>query len=492
MTTPVQLRQVLVQALTRHELLAPEIATSPIALAGLGRRLLVKLGVVLCVITCLFTGAALGVRVHQVPLGSLQRVGDAYYARDDFYAFYSAGRLVREGMGARVYTLEGMRAAEYETSGGRLGPGFTMPFFNPPYALLLLTPLAGLPLGTAGPIWLMLTLLLFCAGLAAVLSSYRRAIGAAAAVVGILAMVTSWPFAATVILGQFSFLIGLGGCLLFVSLRRPHSAYPILGLLLLSLKPQLLFLPIIFLLVQRRYRVLAGAVAVAAVLTFAAMALTGPHIFMDWLRLTSRAAGWDNEYTISSFHQFGWVGLLGGLLGPGHVVLRRSLVTALDAATIVGVGLLLWHGRERGRSATGLLALAIVGALIASANLNPQELVLLIPVLLVLYQSPEFKRGSVLVAGVAGWLATYLFLAVLGSVFSFTWPAGGMARNLHSNAVMLGLSYISPPTLYLIGLIIWLVVATGTILAPSLGWHAGRVAGPRVATPGASMRRTMS
>lgn len=423
---------------------------------GLANRRWVRLGLSVLAILCLLFWGAILIRTSG-KLGSLKQIQSEYFPRDDFVALYSGGALMRDGRGAAVYTLTTLSVAERRATGSRLPADFSMPFFYPPYALLPLAPLARLPIAMAGQIWIVATAALFTAGLALVLATYRRRIGVLAAALGILGIVSSNPVFHVVELGQWSFLLGAGVCLLFVGLRRPHPAYPILGLLLLSPKPQLLFLPLLFLLFQRRFRVLVGFVAMTALLTLVTMAFTAPHILFDWLRLTAQASLWDNQYTISSFHQFGWVGLIGGLLGPGHAALRRLLVTALDAATIAGLGLFIYRGRRLGRSESTLFAVAIAGALLASANLNPQEMILLIPTLLVLYQSPEFKRGSVVLFALAGWVATWVFLIMLNATFDVVWPSMAFVRDPHANPFMLALSYLNVGTLYLLALVCWLL-----------------------------------
>lgn len=422
---------------------------------------LLRLGLFALLLACfLFAGLLLvtTARRGRLQMGRLDQVGRAYYPRDDWVAFYSAGSLLRNGHGAAVYDLAGIRAAEDQATGGRLPPDFTMPFFNPPYALLLLAPLAGLSIATSGIVWTAGGTFLFVAGLALLLATYPRRMSPVLAGLTLLGAVSSHPVLDALELGQFTFLIGLGVCLLFVSLRRPHPAYPILGLLLLSLKPQLLPLPLLFLLVQHRYRALAGAAAAAGALLLLTILFAGPHMLLDWLRLTGQATVWDNQYTISSFRQYGWIGLVAGLFGPGHVVQRRLLVTALDVVTIAGVGLAIYHGRRAGRGDAVLLALATIGALLASANLNLAETLLIIPVLLVLYQElgQELGRRAVALVAVAGWFVTYLQAIVINSAFLMLRPSFGMVRDSHANSFILGLSYINPGTLYLLALLLWL------------------------------------
>ncbi|HTE83969.1 MAG TPA: glycosyltransferase family 87 protein [Dehalococcoidia bacterium] len=426
------------------------------AISPAARRWLRGGAVAAFVLGCLIALAVTAGLVAKQPLGSLHKVGEAWYPRDDFVAYYSAGRMAREGRGAFVYDLQSIGAEEFQATGQLLPEGFTMPFFNPPHALLLLAPLSLLPIRTAGVIWTAGGVLLFAIGLGLLLATYRRRISPWPAAVGILGIFASAPFLLVVTLGQFSLLVGLGICLLFVSLRRPHPAYPILGLLLLSLKPWLLPLPLLFLLLRGRWRMLAVFAGVLELLIFATMALAGPHIPLDWLRLTSQASLWENQYTVSSFHQVSWVGLLGALLGPEHIALRRLVVSGLGLLTTLVAGLLIYNHRRDEGSQTALFSLAMVGALGASANLNPWDLLLLVPVLLALYQSREIRRETVARLAAAGWVVAWLFLAVLETAFQTDYPSMGLVRQAHANAAVVALSHVNLGAMYLLVLLVWL------------------------------------
>jgi hypothetical protein len=209
--------------------------------------------------------------------------GTAYF--DDFGVFYTAGWLLRQGQGDEIYNVTSLADAEhriFDVPANQLQP---LPFFNPPQALLLFAPLSFLKLNVAATLWMAGTLALAVAALLLLLANYRLRLGAGAVCCLILALVSSLPFYQTFVHGQLSFLLFFGVCLLYASMRRPSPGMSVTGLLILSIKPQLLLLPVILFLLQRRYRELAITLIGGLALIAAAVGISGLHTLGNYVRL---------------------------------------------------------------------------------------------------------------------------------------------------------------------------------------------------------------
>jgi len=83
--------------------------------------------------------------------------------------------------------------------------------------------------------------------------------------------------------------------------------------------------------------------------------------------------------------------------------------------------------------------------------------ILLVPVLLALSKSPQFRRVNVAMFAVTAWIVMWLQALILTYAFTMDWPSLAFARTSHANPLLLGLSYLSLGTLYLLSLLAWLL-----------------------------------
>ncbi|HMA36299.1 MAG TPA: glycosyltransferase family 87 protein, partial [Chloroflexia bacterium] len=132
----------------------------------------------------------------------------------------------------------------------------------------------------------------------------------------------------TIILGQTSALalFGLAAGVVSLAHRQPRGAG--LALALVGVKPQLLLLPLLALVCQRRWRALAWCAAASALLIGAGALLTGPQALFDYITLLRSAdyAGYENLPQMQS-----WRALIEGTLG----------LQGAPAALLDGIGMLL-------------------------------------------------------------------------------------------------------------------------------------------------------
>ena len=357
---------------------------------------------------------------------------------DDFDVFYSAGSLFRQGRGHDVYNLSALQSAESQTFGLPTEAFEALPFFNPPHALLLFAPLSLLNLPAAAAIWSLGTALLAAGGFGVLLRAYPLRLGTLPIACLALGIVSSLPVYQAAIHGQISFLLVLGLCLLYTSMQRQSARLSLPGLLILSLKPQLLLLPVILFVLQRRYRELAIAFAGGLVLLLAALSLSGVHALADYARLTVASTSWNGENGISTLGMFGWVGMVSGATGGQRFDALHQIVLILDALTLAFTAWGIWRGVRHGRDSGTLLSIAVAGALLASPHFYAQDLLLLVPVLLVMMHGtgPRHRSPNALANffALAGWFTVYVHFTVLGD------------------------THINPTTLYIVALLLMLVI----------------------------------
>lgn len=375
----------------------------------------------------------------------------------DFAAFYSAGLLLRHGKGGDAYNLSRLQIAESRVLDLPSDQFQFLPFYNPPPALLLFAPLSLAGLQVASGIWLFGSLLLAGVGVYLLLRAYPVRLDAIPIACAVLAVVSSIPFYWAARFGQISFFLVFGVCLLYASMLKEKARYSVPGLLILSLKPQLLLLPVFLFLLQRRYRELTISAAVGAGLLLITAILAGPRSFFDYFQLVRASTSWDSQNGIYTSGMFGWVGFVGSATEGQASALRSGVVALLDAITLIAGAWAIRSGIQRHRHAAVLLSIAIVAGLLASPHFYAQDLLLLVPVLLVTISMSPNNAPLPIVVAIAGWFIAYAHFAVLGLI------------------------HINITTLYMLALLVWLVLRDA-VEAPGRRRPPG-AAGPPAAPP---------
>lgn len=194
----------------------------------------------------------------------------------DFAAFWTAARLALEGRATDAYGDAGRGAVA-----ALLGQKTFAPFFYPPSALFVWLPFALMPFATAAALWIAATGAAYVAAVRAMLKG--------GSIVPALAFPAAWVCA---LFGQNSLFSAalLAGSAVMLD-RYPVAAGTLLGCL--AYKPQIALLAPLVLLVTRRWRALAAAVATTLVLMLAATALFGIDAWIGFLRVLPEASAWN-------------------------------------------------------------------------------------------------------------------------------------------------------------------------------------------------------
>ena len=232
-----------------------------------------------------------------------------------------------------------------------------VPSLSVPLLTWLVAPFALLPLSIAYALWIALIAGCLAATflLLAPFRGHRRIVNA-----GLFALFA--PVGLTLGLGQAVALVAVGLALAAALLRSDREWWAGLALGLALVKPQLVVMVPVCLLAARRYRTLAALVAVGVAILTAALAVVGPSALLSYagrlLTASRHPAVWDVAADIAPISRIG-IGWLQGLC------VAAILVAAAFAAFV-------WRG-----DSNRVLAIGIVGSMLASPYLHYQDLVLL-------------------------------------------------------------------------------------------------------------------
>ena len=299
----------------------------------------------------------------------------------DFSAFYTAGHLVSEGFGNRLYDMEFQEAAQRALSGDNYDR--PLPFAAPAFVAFIFAPLTALTLQGAFGVMLLANLatlgvvLLMLRGSMPDVPKHSRNLMLAVTALAI-------PAISVLTAGQIDLLITavlLGGMLLLRADRRVAAG---LVLALAFAKPQLAIGVLLLLVATRDWRPLATMLAAGAVLALAPVALLGTHALtgnLDALDAVGRPALMAN-----------WRGFLASAGAPDDVWFwGPGWVAFATAASFFS-----WRVWRRGSSTSEQKwALAFLLPLLVSPHLHGQSLVLALPAVALFLQSEAWNlRGQ--------------------------------------------------------------------------------------------------
>lgn len=295
-------------------------------------------------------------------------------AHNDFVIFYAAGKLAATGHLAAAYHRHTLFALESRFAGHH--HVVQLPFPYPPHMAGFFRLLSVLPLHAGNDVWLALNLAGYA--LAAIFALQR--VDGRWRVAASLALLGCLPLLISSAQGEGSGLLALGFMLTFVGLaptntvtasRRGWRCWPVgAGILLLSLKPELLVIPAIILALRRRRDEVTwglSALAGAALLSITLGGISGCQAF---LRQAMTSIKWTTQYNWGPAHTYSLLGQLHGLLG--FTGFATVLGVALSLTIIVTVTML------RPESRASWLPIVAGAALIAD-HLSFHDLTIMYP-----------------------------------------------------------------------------------------------------------------
>jgi hypothetical protein len=326
----------------------------------------------------------------------------------DVLAFWAAGRLILEGRPEALYDAGAVTALQRTVIPEPVGMNGYMPFINPPPAAVLFAPVATLPVVVGRAVWAVVSAAL---ALGAGLWLARGLPGRQRLLAGTL-VATSFPVYHAIAQGQWSLLLLAAGLIALEAARRGRWALAGVALATFWLKPQFIVLPLLGLIVARRWRAVGAAVGAGAVVAFVSLPFTGTGPYLTYASyllavVTSHFTGagetgaaiWQGDLASTE----GLNGLLVGWLGQGAVT-AVNVLWAAGVVAILGTFALAARRVPPGTETPGgrsMLAAAVAVMLLVNPNQFVQDCVLVFLALDALAPVRPASRLTAIVAAVA-------------------------------------------------------------------------------------------
>lgn len=308
----------------------------------------------------------------------------------DFSVFWTAARIAPDP--AVLYDPAAMTQAQ----AALVDPAHGLrPWVYPPTALLMFEPFAFLPFWAAYGVWCALSLALFVAVMARVLSGW-----------GLALSLVSYPVWFTLASGQTTLIISALAVAGLVTLTERPTLAGLLLALAMCLKPQLMILAPVAVVAGAHWHVLAAALGAGITVAGASVIAYGWAMWPAWI---TAVQGLDSIVQDLGIEQraVSIGGMLRGVEAPWATGLHG--IAALAALVIC-----IWVFRAPSALPARLIAM-IGGAFLISPYAMPYDVAALIPAAALVLMSPKTSPRH--------WLATALAIAVFFPVP----PAGAVA-----------------------------------------------------------------
>ena len=331
----------------------------------------------------------------------------------DLRSYLTAADILSAGKGTALYDLE-TQLTYQRARFPEVAPGSLLVFANPPFVAGALVPLSHLRIGTAYLVVLTLNALLLCMcfGLIALRHSETGSLSTRLAVLGVLSFLPTWT---TLWQAQLSLplLVGVLGAV--AAFARGRDWLGGLCLSLLLLKPQLLPLPVLFLVMQRRWTAVGGVAFGGAGAVLVSLALAGAEGLIGWTRLGELLVTVGDEFGIHPRRMVTLRGALHAIAATDSFAPVRLPWAWLSGAAVALLG---WRWRRPVHGpAFGLqLGVAVAAGVVLSLHAYRHDLVLMIPVALAFARAvatPGRTRSRTLLVGLP--LLVWAFPWTLGT-----------------------------------------------------------------------------
>lgn len=299
----------------------------------------------------------------------------------DFTIFYTAGQMVRSGQTAALYDLPAQyRMQQQFVPDVRIRQG-PLPYNHPPFEALLFVPFTFVGYVPAYVLWTVINLVLLVAALALLRKHFAEIRTLSPVFLG-LAAAGFFPIAIALFQGQDSILLLLILASSLVALERERDT--VAGAVLAAglFKFQLI-IPLLLILVIRRWRLLCGFVPVALALAGGSVAMLGWRGTADYVRfvLYLEKSGAGGAIVAADMPNLrGLIACLPGINSGSSFAMVLTLVSSMVVFLAA-----FWRVRQRRDSVAFSFGLATVATILVSYHLLPYDLSLLLPVALLLF-----------------------------------------------------------------------------------------------------------
>jgi hypothetical protein len=373
-----------------------------------GEYLLSKARIILWIVLLLFL--VYDIRHFSTKVSDVNRL-----AGMDYFGYWSCGRVFLAG--GNCYKEESVYPVQHNQ--GRLEKD-TLISWNPPWMYVLMLPFLALPFMLGRILWFMLTGLALAWAADYFWISYGGSIRVR--YISWLSILFFVPSAVSLNLGQITplLLVGIAGFLWFTRRRQDWLAG--ISLLIMSIKPQVIWLFAFFLVLwiwqERRWKILAGAVASLAVIIVISL-LINPSSYSFYLNEIRAGYGphiWETPVPTTALR----------MLFPEHEVLLRYFLP------IVGliIGSLLWvRWRKHFDWQQHLTPILIISVLTSPYGFT-HDLIVLLPLALemvILFQKERYRQLPYIIGLAAVQIASALLIFTARRSIVLVWLAPALA-----------------------------------------------------------------
>jgi hypothetical protein len=367
----------------------------------------------------------------------------------DFTVYYAAWTQITSGAGRTLYEPAAQAAMQQRVIWPAVFPGGLLAFINPPHFAFAFAPFAHLPLATSFRVWTALQgLLAFL-----IVRSVLALVGTSAPInrwIVAAAILAFWPLFYAIQLGQTSLLLTLSLLRLYAAVERREHAWGGFWLFVLSIKPQLLPLVLVFLVAHRRWRLLASAAAFG-VASFAVTSVgLGWTIWRTYLVNLPRLEAFFAQGTVPYMVTLrGLLALVFGTPPPGSRGAFTQAVLTYGALAIAMITMTRVWTRKRSAHASSpslpsvdhRFALALALGLLLCPHLFLQDVTLWIVPLAAFYRSLDAQHARQLAGFALAWPALFV------GVGAFTTQTGRSATAAALVPLVIAAAWIvsSPP-----------------------------------------------
>lgn len=350
--------------------------------------------------------------------GQITRLGIA----GDFLATYTAGKMVINGDGHRLYNLDAQRQTQQPIAHMTLPPADLLPYITPPFFIVPLLPLFFLPFYGAFLVMTVINILLTLFTLI-FLKNNLSGLNSIAWTTLLLATVSFFPWFVNLVQGQNAMMTLLILSSVFLLLKRRRDGWAGAVLALGLFKPQLNIVFFVVLVAKRRWRAVLAYVGVALALLAVSYALVGRTGIEDYIKLIlvdSPLA--DGLYGIKYPMMHNWRGFFTVMMGRNRADLVAKLTVGASLVSLVALGWHwrgIWHPDELGFDFQ--FAFLVIVTLLVSPHLNTHDLTLWLLVVALIVNGAIVSKLRYMT-----WQKMVVFFMIGSLVSLLTFPLSGV------------------------------------------------------------------
>ena len=291
----------------------------------------------------------------------------------DFIAFYAAGRIAQNEGPGHVYDLDLQRHYEEQVVGFAILPEHISPYLHPPFVVPIAQLVSGDNFIFSFILWNLVMLAFLVGGTIPLLSLFWEGLDRKEKMILLASILLFYPSFVSLINGQDSAILYLGGCLWLVGLLKKKDWLAGLGLTIMAVRPHIalpLALPFLF----RRREVWWWFLLDACLLGGLTLAYAGVQGTAGFLQILLVSGGGVNYHT-GEINMLNLIGLLERLLpavSPNHI---RWFGWGAYAASLISLCVLWARRQQLGEKE---FSLAVLLSLFTAPHFHFHDFVLLI------------------------------------------------------------------------------------------------------------------